>query len=366
MVRHSPWSLPIRDGEGEPPAGGIMLEPVSFTDLPDYAGDDHLAAWQTFLRTARTIAAGEQAQRSALPPPPELVALCATALLAEVTTAGEARAFFERAFQPFRIIGPQSVGPAFLTGYYEPVVPGSLVPTEEFTEPLFARPADLVRIAPYPTRAEIEAIGLSRFEPVVWLRDAIEVFMIQVQGSAAVDLPDGSRVRLTYAGRNGRPYTSIGRILLNAGEIPESDMSLARLKQWVRDHGQQPGEAGRALLHRNASYIFFALDASSERGEGPIGGAGVPLTPLRSVAVDRADWPYGLPVWVDASLPDISGQLAQFRRLMIGQDTGSAIVGPARLDLFMGSGDAAGAAAGSIRHGATLYILLPRPDELLR
>jgi membrane-bound lytic murein transglycosylase A len=312
------------------------------------------------------IVSGAAELRNALPPPPDLIALCQKAIAQEMAGPGEARQFFEQNFQPYRITGPGPSGPAFLTGYYEPVVAGSLTRTEDFTEPLFARPDDLVRIAPYPVRAEIEAMGMARYRPVVWLRDAIEVFMIQVQGSAAVDLPDGQRIRLTYAGRNGRPYTSIGRILMASGEIPEAEMSLARLKQWVRDHGQDPGEPGRALLHRNESYIFFAVDGSDGRSRGPIGGAGVPLTPLRSVAVDRTVWPYGLPVWIDAQLPDAAGTLAPFRRLMIGQDTGSAIVGPARLDLFMGSGDAAGAAAGNIRHGAVLYILLPRPDESQR
>ena len=186
--------------------------------------------------------------------------------------------------------------------------------------------------------------------------------MIQVQGSAAVDLPDGRRIRLTYAGRNGQPYASIGRMLIEAGEIAPDDMSLARLKQWVRDRGQAPGEPGRSLLHRNPSYIFFSVDLTAERATGPIGGAGVALTPLRSVAVDRGLWSYGLPVFVDAQLPEDGVGLAPFQRLMIGQDTGSAILGPARLDLFMGSGDAAGRRAGDIRHQGGLYILLPRTE----
>ena len=343
----------------EPP--GARLHPVAFADLPGYAQDDHLSAFNVFRLSAQSIAQGAPELRNALPAPASLRVVCAVALHETIGSAAEARQFFESHFIPCRIETDERPS-AFLTGYYEPVVPGSLVRTEAFTEPVFARPPDLDQLSPYPTRAEIEATGLTRFQPLVWLADAIEVFMIQVQGSAAVDLRDGRRVRLTYAGRNGQPYTSIGRALIEAGEIAPDEMSLARLKQWVRDSGQAPGEPGRALLHRNQSYIFFSMDESPARAQGPIGGAGVPLTPLRSVAVDRSLWPYGLPVFVDAVLPGADGGLSPFQRLMIGQDTGSAILGPARLDLFMGSGDQAGVVAGNIRHRAGLYILLPRAE----
>ena len=343
----------------EPP--GARLRPVDFAELPGYAQDDHLSAFKVFLRSARSIAQGVPELRKALPAPASLRAVCSLALGQTVGSVSEARQFFETHFIPCRIETGEEPS-AFLTGYYEPVVSGSLERTEAFTEPVFARPADLDQISPYPTRAEIEAMGLARFQPLLWLADAIEVFMVQVQGSAAVDLGDGRRVRLTYAGRNGQPYSSIGRALIEAGEIAPDEMSLARLKQWVRDRGQAPGQPGRALLHRNLSYIFFSMDESPARAQGPIGGAGVPLTPLRSVAVDRNLWPYGLPVFVDAVLPGVDGGLSPFQRLMVGQDTGSAILGPARLDLFMGSGDQAGAVAGNIRHRAGLYILLPRAE----
>ena len=340
---------------------GAHLRPVGFANLPGFAQDDHLAAIKVFLQSARSIAQGAPELRSALPAPQSLRAVCQLALQKTIGSAAEARRFFESHFIPCRIETGE-VPPAFLTGYYEPVVSGSLVRTPDFTEPVFARPVDLDQLFPYPARAQIEALGLARFQPVVWLADGIEVFMIHVQGSAAVDLPDGRRIRLTYAGRNGQPYSSIGRALIEAGEIAPDAMSLERLKQWVRDQGQAPGEPGRALLHRNRSYIFFSMDESPARAQGPIGGAGVPLTPLRSVAVDRGLWPYGLPVFVDAVLPGAGGALSPFQRLMIGQDTGSAILGPARLDLFMGSGDQAGALAGNIRHRAGLYILLPRAE----
>ncbi len=343
--------------------GGVRLRSVAFADLPGFAGDDHLAAFAAFLRSARIIASRAPELRAALPASDSLRAVCDAALREEITTAAQARRFFETCFTPCAIETGEEP-PAFLTGYYEPVVSGALEKSVAFTEPVFARPADLDQLVPYPDRAGIEAMGTQHFQPLVWLADAIEVFMIHVQGSAAVDLPDGRRVRLTYAGRNGQPYSSIGRALIEAGEIAPDEMCLDRLKQWVRDRGQSPGEPGRALLHRNRSYIFFALDDSVERATGPIGGAGAPLTPHRSVAMDRNLWPYGLPVFVDGLLPGEGGVLAPFQRLMVGQDTGSAILGPARLDLFMGSGDAAGVMAGNIRHRSGLYILLPRSESL--
>jgi len=340
---------------------GARLRPVGFADLPGFAGDEHLAAFGAFLRSAQGIAAGAPVLRAAQPPPQSLWAVCDAALRETITSPAQARRFFETRFTPCAIETGEAP-PAFLTGYYEPLVCGSLTRTPDFREPIFARPADLDQLVPYPARAEIEAMGTAHFQPIVWLADAIEVFMIHVQGSAAVELPDGRRMRLTYAGRNGQPYSSIGRALIEAGEIAPDEMSLARLKQWVREKGQAPGEPGRVLLHRNRSYIFFSLDESPARAVGPIGGAGVPLTPLRSVAMDRGLWPYGLPVFVDGLLPGDGGGLAPFQRLMVGQDTGSAILGPARLDLFMGSGEGAGAMAGNIRHRAGLYILLPAAE----
>ena len=355
----APW--PSWIGGGLLPPEAMQLKRVAFESLPGYAGDDLAAAWSSFLRSARSIADGASELRTALTPPESFCAICRKALRAGDQSTSDAATFFTNHFEPWRIVAPA----AFLTGYYEPVVPGSLVRTKDFTEPLFARPADLNAEVLYADRAAIEAAGLSQFTPVIWLRDAIEVFMIQVQGSAAVDLPDGQRVRLTYAGRNGQPYTSIGRILIETDEIPEPEMSLARLKQWVRDHGQAPGQPGRALLHRNRSYVFFSRDGSENRAAGPIGGAGVPLSPLRSIAVDRTVWPYGLPVFVDADLPDSVPNSGRFQKLMIGQDTGSAIVGPARIDLFIGSGDAAGVRAGQIRNSANLYVFLPKTAGLL-
>ena len=255
-----------------------------------------------------------------------------------------------------------------------------MVETEEFRWPILGRPADLVSLpadaAPvgFPkgisgarrlpdgslvTYADRTQIETERLDPIVWVRDAIEAFLIQVQGSAQAEFPDRRRARLAYDGRNGLPYTSIGRILIESGEIAESAMSLSSLKTWLR----ADPERGLALMRRNRSFVFFKLVDEFDPLLGPVAGAGVALTPLRSIAVDRTIWAYGLPFWIDAELPWADAAPRPFRRLMIAQDTGSAIVGPARADLFFGSGDAAGARAGAIRHKGEVVVLMPRGDE---
>ena len=356
----------------EPPAAGLA------GILMGWAADDCRAALACFRLSADSIVGEAPALRPARPPFPGLREACLAALdLPAGLSDAEARAFFATHFEPVPIPAD-----AFFTGYYEPIVEGARFPSDAFAAPLLGvrrtctplpptSPAPIGprhwrgaaraarRSRPLPDRRAIEA-DLDAYRPVVWLRDWVEAFLIQVQGSARVRLPDGTMLRLTYAGRNGHPYTSIGRILIERGEIPLAEMTLDRLKGWLRANGQAPGEAGRALMQRNASFIFFeAVPAVDETG--PTGGAGVPLTALRSIAVDRALWCYGLPFWVDVTIPLDGGAPRPFRRLMIAQDTGSAIVGPARVDIFLGSGAAAGRSAGDIRHRGTLAVLRPRP-----
>jgi membrane-bound lytic murein transglycosylase A len=352
------------------------LESLDFESLAGWSDDDHQAASCAFERSARAITEDRTSPRPAQFAAPELVANARAALCG--AAAADARRFFETRFRPFRIVPANGRG--FLTGYYEPCVPASRVETEAFRWPILARPKDLVTfgldpppadfpkditcarrlrdgsLVPYADRAQIEA---DRSDPIVWVRDAVEAFLIQVQGSAQVEFRDGGRARLAYAGRNGLPYTSIGKILIEAGEIAESAMSLASLKAWLR----RDSARGLEVMRRNRSFVFFGLVEDFDPDLGPVAGAGVPLTPLRSIAVDRRTWAYGLPFWIDAQLPWVNETLQPFRRLMIAQDTGSAIVGAARADLFFGSGDKAGARAAAIRHPAEFVVLLPRGEE---
>ncbi|MGB6177569.1 MAG: MltA domain-containing protein, partial [Methylocella sp.] len=318
----------------------LWLSRLSFADLGDFGQDDHLEAFQVFARSCAAIAAKKSPLRKGVAASAALKTIARAALRQEVREPAQARRFFERHFRPCRVSACAGVrGTGFLTGYYEPIVEGSSLRTPNFTAPVLGRPDNLHALAPYPDRAAIESGAIERHTaPIVWLRDRVEVFLAQVQGSARVRREDDSLLRLVYAGRNGHPYASIGRILIDTGEIVEADMSLAALKQWIRAHGQNPKDAGAVLMHRNKSYVFFSPHEECEPVRGPIGGQGISLTALRSIAVDRAIWTYGLPFWIAADLPWRGSSPSPFRRLMIAQDTGSAIAGPARADIFFGSG----------------------------
>lgn len=373
-------------------AARAALRPVAYESLAGWGDDDHLSAWRVFRDHCRAIASGTAPLRAGVPGNDALARTCASALeTPPPRTRTAARQRFEAAFGVFEILPVAGQNPydhGFLTGYYEPVVAGSTTRSEAFSEPVLGRPSDLVTLspeimpkdfplglasarrladgvlAPYPERAAIENQGAAGdATPLVYVRDGIELFMMQVQGSARIRLPDGKLLRLTYAGRNGQPYTSIGRLLVERGEIPSADMSLARLKAWVRANGQKPGEAGRRLMQENKSYVFFNVDDALPETAGPVGAASIPLTRLRSIAVDRTLWPYGLPMWIDAELPWRRGGPEAFRRLMVAQDTGSAILGAARADIFFGTGARAGRVAGNIRHRARMFVLLPKAGE---
>jgi peptidoglycan lytic transglycosylase A len=370
------------DSIGTPLTATARLEPLGFGGIEGFYHDDLLSAFHCFERSARALLEGNRGARASRAPWRALIEAARAALAANPEDAAAARRFFEARFRPFRVVSEPA--PGFLTGYYEPCIAGSLVETHAFCWPILARPPDLLSfsaeeappefpdgvtgarrrndglLVPYDDR---EAIERTRHDPVVWVRDAVEAFLIQVQGCAQVELSDGRRMRLAYDGRNGLPYASIGRILIEGGEIDEGAMSLANLKAWLRAAGLGEGEPGLALMRRNRSFVFFRLVEDFDPGLGPVAGAGVALTPLRSIAVDRSLWSYGLPFWIDADLPWADEAPRPFRRLMIAQDTGSAIVGPARCDIFFGSGDAAGARAGAIRHHGEFAVLLPVGDE---
>lgn len=364
------------------------LKPVRFADLAGFRDDDLAPFWQSFLKSCRAIVENAPELRKAIAPSEAQRLACEGALaLGPGAPVSEIRIFLESSFEPHLIVPNADEKRAFYTAYYRPEVAASLVRSTKFREPLYARPDDLVTLEPgetspsltglssarmrsdgvlepYPTRAQIEGGALGdRARPVAYVADAIEAFMIHVQGSARLVLEDKRALDLTYAGRNGQPYTSIGKILIERGDIALEDMSLERLKAWVRANGQEPGQPGRALLHANRSFIFFSVTAADESVPGPTGAAGVPLTPLRSIAVDRSIWPYGLPFWVEADVPWERSEPTPFHHLVVGQDTGTAIVGPARVDLFLGDGAEAGRLAGGVRHHGRLFVLLPRGCE---
>lgn len=359
-------------------AGKARLEPLSFEDLAGWSQDDHGLAFATFLRSCKALEANAAELRPAQKPGFDLTTVCRAASSANISSRAEARRFFETQFRPMRVV--PVTGEGFLTGYYEPEFRGSRRPDATYRVPLLDRPDDLVTVSqgeklpgldpilqagrrgargyePYPDRAAIEdgALG-GRAKPVVYLREPGEAFIIHVQGSARIRLQDGSVMRVAYAGRNGHPYTSIGKLLVQRGEMDLETMTLARLMGWLRDNP----EPAKALMRQNRSYIFFREASELGKGEGPIGGAGIPLTPGRSLAVDRSIWAYGLPIWLDGTLPHALDRSEPLRRLMVAQDTGSAIVGPARGDFFTGTGPEAGTQAGLMRHKVAFVVLQPK------
>ena len=338
-----------------PAAAPAETAPVAA--LPGWAAGDPRPALRAFRATCAGVAGAIKPARAALAPPAGLATACrAAATLGRTPDSARAKTFFEAHFEARRVEGD-----AFFTGYFEPVVEGSLRRAGGFATPLYA-PPPVRRLldgtpAPMPDRAAIVAGALTQ-APLVYVREPVEAFLIQVQGSARIRLRDGRLRRLAFAGRNGYPYTSIGKLLVGRLHIPPAQMGMAQLEAWIRDNGQAPDQPGGRLMQENRSYIFFKFDDALAPGAGPVGGAGVSLTPLVSLAIDRTRWPYGLPMYLDTTLPDEGS--APFRKLMVAQDTGSAILGAARADIFFGTGPEAAARAGPMREHGALWVLFPK------
>lgn len=342
------------------------MKPIEFKELVGFESDDLEQAWDVFKKSAHHIKNQSKNLRQARLTPKPFLDLCLNVSeIKSPKSRGEACDLWMRYFQPYQSSDRTIREAAFVTAYFEPILKGSLQKTREYSEPILGLPDQTARTSGakhiLPERAMIDAGCLGdQAKPLVWLQDAIEVFMVQVQGSARVELTDGTQKRLIYAGRNNHPYTSIGKLLIDREEIPLSAISPETIREWVRKQGQGPEGPGRKLLHENKSYVFFDLVEDFGHESGPIGGQGISLTPLRSIAIDRHLWFYGLPIWIEAQLPWDREEKDHFARLMIAQDTGSAIIGGGRIDIFFGSGEQAGVRAGQIRHQANLVYLLPK------
>lgn len=349
----------------------LRVDPVGFESLPGWEGDDHEQALRAFMLTCRQIEAAKDTLASACR---------AAARLPRTLSPRVARNFFESHFLPHRVRS----GTGLLTGYYEPVLRGSRQRTSEYTIPLYRRPAELVaitsggmralarrsglsgeltyarqvgnRLEPFMTREQIESGGLDgRNLEMLWLADPVDAFFLHIQGSGIIVLPDGERVRIGFDGKNGYDYSSVGRVLVKGGALTSSQATLDGVKSWLRANPEQ----GRRAMWHNKSFIFFREIPNRESTEGPIGAAGVPLLGGRSLAVDRRHYRLGLPIYLALQGSPQEGD-RHLRRLMIAQDTGTAIKGPQRGDIFWGSGDDAGHIAGGTYHRGVFFVLLPR------
>lgn len=299
--------------------------------------------------------------------------ICAEAAKVPPGDEPRARYFFESQFTPYQVLN-NGVREGLLTGYYEAELHGSWTRNARFQVPIYGRPQELMSVdlgafrpewkgqelagrldghtlKPFPNRKEIESGALSgRQLEILWVDDAIDAFFLHVQGSGRVRMSDGGTVRLGFAGRNGHRYVPIGRELVAAGAMPLEKVTMQSIRAWLRENPAR----GQELMWRNPSYIFFR----TLEGDGPVGAQGAVLTPERSVAVDRAHVPLGVPLWIASRDPLAPNR--PLHRLAVSQDVGSAIVGPVRADLFFGFGEQAALAAGAMRQPMRMFVLLPK------
>ncbi len=353
-----------------------QLRRVTFSDLNGWETDRHVEALATLKLSCQEIVKRGASFRHRSDyggTRKDWLGACRGALtLGMAVTPEKARAFFEKSFIPVEVRGgdrPQGL----FTGYYEPELAGSLKQTAEYMVPVYARPQDLVtfnaaqrtatglkygRIVggkprPYLTRRAIEAGALSgRRLELVWLKSWPDAFFLHVQGSGRISLRDGSVIRLGFAAKSGHPYTSIGAVLIRQGEVARDDMSMQAIRQWMDAHPKQ----ARALMWHNKSFIFFRRLELNNPDLGPVGAQQVQLTPMRSLAIDRRHYALGTPIWLETTFP---GNSKPLNSLMIAQDTGSAITGRVRGDVYFGSGEAAGRLAGQMQQPGRMVALLP-------
>ncbi len=351
---------------------GIVFQPVPYSALPGWSGDTPSAALPSFTSSCGALRARPDSATTWL-------AACAAAPLVRAGDDAAARAFFEAQFTPYRVTTPDGRDEGRVTGYYEPVLKGSRARTDRYRYPLYAPPDDLVtvelgdlfpelkservrgrldgkRVVPYWTRAEIES-GRAKLsgKELVWIDDPVEAFFVHIQGSARIELADRSMLRIGYADQNGLPYRSIGRVLIQQGELTLEQASMQGIKSWGRQHPDKLP----SLLDANPSYVFFREIARDPGAgiDGPVGALGVPLVAGRTIAVDARLLPLGAPVFLSTSHPLSNVPL---QRLVMAQDTGGAIRGALRADFFWGSGDDAGRNAGRMNQTGRMWLLWPK------
>ncbi len=347
-----------------PPPG--ISGAVAWRDLPAWNQDRHAESWPALLHSCKRLARQDQSWAQ----------VCGAAHGLSAPNDTQAREFFETWFTPHKVRGAGWRTRGLITGYYEPLLRGRFTPSKQFRYPIYARPKDLLivdlselfpelkdkrvrgklignKVVPYYNRQQIDTQqGLLAGQELIWVDDPVALFFLHIQGSGRVELPDGRTAAVGYADQNGHPYRSIGRELIAMGELASEDVNMFTIRDWLRDHSHR----AEALFHRNPSYVFFALRPAQQAG--PVGSLNVPLTAQRSLAVDRNVIPLGVPVWLDTTRPGTNSE--PYRRLVLAQDTGGAIKGPVRADLFWGHGASAERMAGLMKQPGRLFVLLPK------
>ncbi|WP_331372671.1 murein transglycosylase A [Sinorhizobium chiapasense] len=357
----------------------FQLEPVAFSELPGWQSDDPTPVIAALRRCHHHVTTTKPYKTGSLGISVADLLPAFEAARAQVSDATTARAFFEEQFLPFRLRTGEG-GTGFVTAFYEPEIEVRAEPDEIFRFPFYRRPADLIdiddgnrpegmdpyfafgrlrgdQIEEYPDREAIERGFLAGHGlEIAYARSKVDVFFVHVQGAARLLYPDGSRRRITYAAKTGHRFSAIGKLLIDRGEIDAATVSMASIRAWLAAHPERVDET----LWHNRSFIFFREASVDDDGLGPVAAAKVPLEPGRSLAVDRLIHTFGVPFYVASeTLTHLDGGRS-FARLMLALDTGSAIVGPARGDIFTGSGDEAGNLAGSVRNAADFFIFVPR------
>jgi membrane-bound lytic murein transglycosylase A len=345
------------DAMPAPAPGAALLrprarwQPVDWAELPGWEGDRVLEAWGALYRSCER-------------PPQGWSALCAEVLLNAPADESAARAWLQARLQPYRVESPEGAAEGLVTGYYEPLIEASRLPRGAFAVPLHRPPADLGTRKPYWTRQQLDTLPAAaaalRGREIAYVTDPLDALVLQIQGSGRLRITeaDGRQrtVRLAFAGHNDQPYKSVGRWLIEQGEIRSEQASWPGIKAWARANPKRVQE----LLWSNPRVVFFREEPLADPQAGPRGAQGVALTPGRSIAVDPQSIPYGTPVWLSSTEP-LSTQALQ--RLVVAQDTGSAIVGAVRADFFWGWGEQAEQQAGRMKQPLRLWVLWPRGPQ---
>ncbi len=355
------------------PTSAITLLPTTFDQLPGWSSDDHSEAWPALVNNCKVMSRKAADWNRIC-----LQAFSIAPVDGPIPSKNAAKLFFERHFHPFQLIGEKNKNKGLMTGYYEPLLQGSYTKTERYRYAVYAPPKKMLtieldslfpelkgkrvrgllqgnKVIPFYERAAIEGdSNLLAGDEILWVDNRDDLFFLHIQGSGRAQLPNGHIIGVGYANQNGQPYRSIGQVLINHNELERTNVNLFTIKQWLRKNP----EMGTQVLNANPSYVFFSLRENVK--DGPIGSLNVPLTPERSIAIDPKVVSLGSLMYVDSHYPDESH--APLQKLVFAQDTGGAIKGTLRADMFYGTGKVAEKMAGLMKEYGQYFLLKPKPQ----